>query len=495
MSLSRRAFLKTAGVGAALLTVLVACDQAAAPTAAPAKPTDAPRPAAAPTTAPASSGAAPAAAATTAPASSGAAPAATSAPAAAKPAASSGAKTTITFTHYLDPAAAKVYESILQTDFAQKFPNTDVKIDISPEADYIGKMLTQIGGGNYPDVMMVTDRYMPDFAARDVLLDMNPNIKRDDAQFDVKDLNDDLVAAGDWSGKQVAIYDYTGPWVLYYNKRLFQAANVEVPKDSGLNQTYDDFTAMLKKLTSGDGEKKVFGAEALAAQFHWQMCLLESYGGKLLDYRGPGTADKANFHFTTPEIKKAMQIQTDWVVKDKSVPAPGQVQGDAFVAQRAAIKMSGGRYLIPQYSQLPWAEDIGMMHVPLGTAKRGSRNGPRGLMIPKGSKNQDQAWDFVKFITSKDGMQLLFKLNYSTPARKSLWDAFAKTLPKWEDVEIYRTSQKAMSELGPGPTYPKWAAANKTIGDNFSAMWLGQASVDDGMKKIETDLNALMKAP
>src|SRR4029079_16076586 len=105
--------------------------------------------------------------------------------------------------------------------------------------------------------------------------------------------------------------------------------------------------------------------------------------------------------------------------------APGQVQGDAFVAQRAAIKMSGGRYLIPQYSQPPWAEDNGMMHVPLGTVKRGTRNGPRGLMVPKCSKNQDQAWEFMKFVTSKEGMHLRLKLNYSTPARKSLWDPFA----------------------------------------------------------------------
>ena len=88
--------------------------------------------------------------------------------------------------------------------------------------------------------------------------------------------------------------------------------------------------------------------------------------------------------------------------------------------------MSGGRYLTPTFTALPWAEDIGMMHVPVGTAKRQSRNGPRGLMIPKGSKNQDQAWDFVRFISSKEGMQLLFRANYSTPARKSLWDAFSK---------------------------------------------------------------------
>jgi multiple sugar transport system substrate-binding protein len=490
MALSRRTILKTFGTaGLAYLPLMAlasACAPAAPPTSAPAKPAEPAPQSAAPK--PATDAAKPAEAPKPA-------AAATTAPAAAKPPTTGGAKVTLTFSHYLDPAAAKVYESIIQSDFQQKFPNADVKIDISPEGEFIGKMLTQMGGGNFSDIVMVTDRYMPDFASRDVLLDMNPNIKRDDAAYELKDLNEDLVQAGGWEGKQVAIYDYTGPYVLYYNKRLFKEAGVEPPKESGLNTTWDEFTEMLKKLTRGEGEKKIWGAEALNSGFHWQISTLESYGGRLTDHRGPAPADKVNFHYTPPEVKKAMQMQTDWVLKDKSVPGPGAVQGDAFTAQRVAVKLTGGRYLIPTYSALPWAEDIGMLHSPLGTTKRLSRNGPRGLMIPKGSKNQDQAWDFIRFFTDKAGMQLLFKLNYSTPARKSLWDAFAKTLPKWEDIEIYRRSQQAMSELGALPTYPKWAKANKIITDNVNALWLGQMPLDDGMKKIETELNAEMKAP
>ena len=62
-------------------------------------------------------------------------------------------------------------------------------------------------------------------------------------------------------------------------------------------------------------------------------------------------------------------------------------------------------------------------------------------------------------------MQLLFRLNYSTPARKSLWPIFKqKWLAKGEDGDIYETSQKVMSELGALPTYPKFAAINKILG-------------------------------
>ena len=487
---SRRQFVIALGAGAvgvAASAIVVACGGApAAPTSAPAatKPAET-KPAAGGATAPAG------AAAPTQPAAAGGAPAP-----AAKPAAGGGAKVQITFSHYLDPAAAKAYDDILAKEWGAKYPNIDVKVDISPEGEFTGKMLTQFGGGNYSDVVMVTDRYVPDFASRDVLLDLNPNIKRDDSSYDFKDLNEDLVQSGNWGGKQVAIFDYTGPIVIYYNKRLFREAGVEPPKDKGLNWTFDEFHEVAKKLTRGEGEKRVWASEGYQTGFCFQTYATQALGGKLVDHRGPAPADKVNWHWNTPETRKSLEMQNKWTLTDKTVPIPGAVQGDPFQAQRVAMKIVAGRWLGPLYTSFSWSDDLGMLHQPLGTAPRQSRNGPRGLMIPKGSKNQDAAWNFIEFITNKEGMQLLFRLNYGTPARKSLWPVFKqKWLAKGEDGDIYEQSQKIMSELGALPTYPKFAAVNKVLTDNLNAMWLGQQSLDDTLKKLDADCNAQMKAP
>lgn len=414
---------------------------------------------------------------------------------AAKPAAGSG-PTTIAFSHYLDPAAAKVYEAIIGKEFKEKYPNYDVKIDISPEAEFTGKMLTQMGGGNFSDTLMVTDRYVPDFASRDTLVDMNPMIKADDSKFDFKDINEDLAQSGNWDGKQVAIFDYTGPIVIYYNKRLFREAGVEPPKDNGASWTYEQFIDAARKLTRGEGEKRVWGFEGYGPSFGFQTYIYQSFGAPIVDHRGPVPGEKVNWHWNTAEGRKVMQMQTDWVLKDKIFPQPGQVQGNAFQAQRVAMQVVAGRWLAPLYSSFDWSNDIGMLHQPLGTAPRQSRNGPRGLMIPKGSKNQEAAWNFIKFITDKDGMQLIFRANYSTPARKSLWEPFGKVVNKWEDATIYRTSQDAMAKLGALPTYPQFAKVNKILTDNISALWLGQVtSVEETLKKIDAESMSVMKQP
>lgn len=473
LTLTRRGVLRGLGIAAVahlpVMAVLGACSSPTAPTAAPAKPAEPSKPAAG---------------------------GSTTAPTAA--AATGGAqKVQLTFSHYLDPAAAKAYDDILANEWKAKYPNIDVKVDISPEGEFTGKMLTQFGGGNYSDVVMVTDRYVPDFASRDVLLDMNDKIKAAEPGYDFKDLNDDLVQSGNWEGKQVAIFDYTGPIVIYYNKRLFREAGVEPPKDKGLTWTFQEFGEIARKLTRGEGEKKVWACEGWGASFCFHSYPAQSFGAKLVDHRGPAPASKVNFHWNTPENKKAFQIETDWILKDKVIPPPGAVQGDPFQAQRVAMKVVAGRWLGPLYTSFPWAaENLGMLHQPLGTAPRQSRNGPRGLMIPKGSKHQDEAWKFISYITSQEGMRLLFRLHYGTPARKSLWPEFKqKWLANGEDGEIYETSQKIMGELGALPTYPKFAAVNKALTDNSNAIWLGQMSLDDGLKKIDTEINALMKQP
>src|SRR5262245_58355018 len=323
--MSRRGFvvLGAGAVGAAASALVVACGGAPAP----------------PTAAPSQTKPA-AAAATPSPAGAAAAPA----PTAAKSAAAGAARTQITFSHYLDPAAAKAYDDILAKEWVAKYPNIDVKVDISPEGEFTGKMLTQMGGGNFSDVLMWTDRYVPDFASRDVLLDMNDRIKTAEPAYELKDLNEDLVQSGNWEGKQVAIFDYTGPIVIYYNKRLFREAGVEPPKEKGLNWTFDEFTEIARKLSRGDGEKRVWACEGYQTGFCFRTYAAQALGGKIVDHRGPAPGDKVNWHWTTPEAKKSVQMETDWILKDKVVPPPGAVQGDPFQSQRVAMKIVAGRW-------------------------------------------------------------------------------------------------------------------------------------------------------
>jgi multiple sugar transport system substrate-binding protein len=407
-------------------------------------------------------------------------------------------KTEIVLAHYLDPAANAVYDTEIKA-LTDKFPDISVRQDVSPEGEFTGKMLTQFGGGNYPDVIMLTDRYVPDFASRDVLLLLDPYIKKDAAEVNIDDMNKDLVQSGNWQGKQYGLFDYTGPLIMYINKRLWKEAGVEVPTGElpGQDLTFDQLAALGEKLTRGSGPTKVYGCDA---SFLSNFCILTfvawSFGTEIIPGRGPHSAAEAKFKWDTPQMRTALQMLGDWTAKSAIQPKPGEIQGDSFQNQRVAIKNFSGRWLTPAYSKLSWVDDLGMMMAPTGpTGVKQSRNGPRGLFSPKGTKHPEEAWQLIKFINSPEAERIAFQGQYSTPPRHSLWDDFAKTKMPWENVAIYKKSQEIMEAGGALPTYPKFGAMNKIISDQLAALQLGKQNIGDTVKQMDEQMNAEMSGP
>lgn len=416
--------------------------------------------------------------------------------AAAGPGPASGSKVEIVLAHYLDPAAKTVYDNEMKV-FLGKHPTYTIRQDVSPENEFTGKLLTQFGGGAYPDVMMLTDRYVPDFASRAQLYVLDDYIKRDAKDVNIDDMNKDLVQSGNWKGQQVGLFDYTGPLISYINTRLFKEAGVEVPTGEmpGLDLTFDQLTALGKQLTRGNGPSKVYGLSGFSDNFCILCYVAWSFGTQLIPGRGPHSADETKWTWNTPQMKEAFRIMDGWV-KDGIQPKPGVLQGDPFVDQRIAIRNFSGRWLTPLYSKLPWVQDLGMIMAPTGpTGKKQTRNGPRGLFIPKGAKHRDEGWELLKFINSPEGETIALQGQYSTPPRHSLWGVFEKTKMPWENVKVYKKSQDLMEAGGALPTYPMFWQMNKIIGDQVTALFLGKQTIDQTLKQLDEQMNTKMQAP
>ena len=70
-----------------------------------------------------------------------------------------------------------------------------------------------------------------------------------------------------YNGKQVALPFKSDYYVLYYNKDIFDAANVEYPSN---DMTWDEWEEMCTKLTSGEGNNKVYGGYLLHGRHVWK---------------------------------------------------------------------------------------------------------------------------------------------------------------------------------------------------------------------------------
>lgn len=70
--------------------------------------------------------------------------------------------------------------------FEKKYPNIKVKLEHVPWEDYWTKLQTMMAGGDCWDVFtMDTGFYLPDYVARNALVDITPYINRDKVDLSV----------------------------------------------------------------------------------------------------------------------------------------------------------------------------------------------------------------------------------------------------------------------------------------------------------------------
>ncbi|HEY3111451.1 MAG TPA: extracellular solute-binding protein, partial [Chloroflexota bacterium] len=234
-SLSRRRLIAVAVSALGSQALLVACGGAPSPTAAPAKPTEPPKPAAAEPTKPAA-----APAATTAPAAAATKPAAaaqgapTTAPAATQPPAAQakpagGARVELNVAHAW-PAERWQEQVDFDKQFMEKNPNITVKATNTEFNEYFRKILAQAGSNTLPDVMYMQDTRISQWMRQGSFRALDSYAR--DPAFQLEDIAVEARKLCTFKGQLYGIpYDWGGP-CLVYNKTIFDEAKIKYPDDS-----------------------------------------------------------------------------------------------------------------------------------------------------------------------------------------------------------------------------------------------------------------------
>ncbi len=107
-----------------------------------------------------------------------------------------------------------------------------------------------------------------------------------------------------WDGKTWCIVANLQPFLVYCNKQAFDAAGLQVPKD----WTWDDFSDIAKKLTTGSGAQKRFGAWLMSANE-----LVDWLKGYDFVYK-----DKCATNFDDPLYEYAYNLKVQHELTDKT---------------------------------------------------------------------------------------------------------------------------------------------------------------------------------
>lgn len=314
--------------------------------------------------------------------------------------------------------------------FEKEHPGVKVVIEGIP-GEYVQKMLLNHVAKAMPDVMVIDASSAAIFIDNGILSDLTPYFDREPGLREQYWPNVLKVYAR--SQAQYGLPNDFTPMVLYYNKKLFDAAGVSYPTD---RWTRDDFRSAAKKLT----KKNQYGFAFTNWMAGWVMWFWNG-GGNILS---EGSEPTAKGTFDSPANVATFAFLRDLITKDHSAPTLSEAAGlgvDLFATGKAAMAVSGHWSLVTyKESKDIKLVDIGVVQLP-GSLPRDPSPVPRAPAtsqtvlymsaygIPKAAKNKDLAWEYVRYWTSYDVQKEYNATGIAVCARKDVAEEAAARNP------------------------------------------------------------------
>lgn len=292
-----------------------------------------------------------------------------------------------------------------QQECVDKFNASQDKIEVTLEAygnDFDKKLTASMGAGDAPDVMYMWD--YPTYAG--ALEPLDERIEAEGAEY--KD--NFYEALWPYNSKDDVVYGVPVSVVtscLYYNKDIFDKAEVEYPTDDWTWADVEEASKAIQSKTENVNGYE-FGMKTLPYSFEMY---LWSNGAAFVDEDG----------------KLDGNINSDKSVEVFETFQKMEKDGAAYAAEKGLTSdMLGGKsamYIDGTWPMKQFDEEginYGIAQIPKFEGQDMSKSvvNTCGIAISKDSKHKDEAWEFLKFWTGEE--MNLFRIETELPALKSV---------------------------------------------------------------------------
>ncbi|MDF6042087.1 extracellular solute-binding protein [Streptomyces sp. JH14] len=368
----------------------------------------------------------------------------------------------------------KVFKKIAE-GFEKEHPKVDVKYVNVPfgEAQNKFKNAAQSGSGA-PDVIRSEVAWTPEFADLGYLapLDGTPALQKAD------DFLKQAAASTKYNGKTYAVPQVIDSMGIFYNKKIFKEAGVEVPT------TVAELKTVSKKIKDKTGKTGLYlrGDDA-----YWFLSFLYGEGGDLVD------ASTKSVTVDSPEGVKAMKVVKDLV--DSGAAKTDATDGwenmqSSFKDGKVAMMINGPWAVADTYAGKEFQDkaNLGVAPVPAGSTAQGAPQGGHNLAVYAGSKNLDASYAFVDYMTStKTQAQVTKELNL-LPTRTSAYSEEAVV-----DNEIVSFFQPVVETAVERPWIPETGSLFAPLITEYTKVLTGQTTPEKAAKATGDSYRKLLK--
>lgn len=299
------------------------------------------------------------------------------------------------------------YENLAAT-FRKDHPEIDLRLIWVPGNQYQTKFKTLAAAGDAPDVFYTGDvwvAYMLPF-----LRDMTYYFERDHKEIDLDDFFPEVISAMQHKGKFYFLAVHINVSMLYYNKTLFDKADISYPTPEW---TWDDFYnagSTISQLSEDGG--KIWGSDISTSWWGEWLIYVRQAGGRMFN------EDMTQCLLNTPEAIQGVQFYYDKVA-DGISPRPGYGPITRFASGRMGLVYGGHTTFWRIYNRaegLDW--DVALL--PTGPVRRdGGEIAVGAFAVTKDCRNPDAAWELVKHLASKEGVAAEVRAG-GLPSRRSV---------------------------------------------------------------------------
>ena len=409
-------------------------------------------------------------------------------------AAPAGEAVTLTFVcDIINEGHVKVRDKWAQ-EFSEQNPGVTVHHQPTANADYNTKVQTLFAAGTPPDIYRYLQEITPiiTVSQKALHLQLDDYIAADD--YDLSDFRPDAIKLYQWDGKTFALPRDYGNQNLFYNVDIFEEAGVEPPPVDWeeTSFTFEVFLDMLQRLVKREGDRVTqWGFLVNRGQRPWASWVY-SNGGALVHKDDTGVAtDSAMADEATVE---ALQFLQDLMYKHEVSPRPdleSELGGvELFSTGRVAVMLTNPS-AVNQFRPIEaFRWDVGT--IPIGkTARRGTGGGGTGWASGAGTKHPQEAWGFLKHITSVEAELDEVSVGATTPSRVSVVTSEAFLDPNLPPKNAKGFAQ-AQEFVVRDPVHVNWPEITQRIyTPNMDLLWSGTEDAATVAARIKQEADPL----
>ncbi len=309
------------------------------------------------------------------------------------------------------------WERELIAKFEAAHPNIKIKLAVGPYAQHHDKIIAATKAGSPPDVFEIIPENIIAFAAQGAVMNLDDYVTKEGGEAFSAQYFPSAWAMGHQWGHTYALPWRYGVSAMFLNVKMFEDAGVPLP--DGDTWTYSDMLEIARKLTNPDKGQYGFGYSGTKDSFgtSWE------WMGHLFANKGGLVADDGTVLINNDAAVESLTWWSDLLLKEKVVPP------ETATLDEAALVDLLGRGQVAMWNNGPWYinnfknsyPDTKIATVPLPLGKQdGASAGGTALAISPLSKHPDEAWTFIKFMTSQETLREWATRGFFMPTRADL---------------------------------------------------------------------------